>query len=423
MNKLHLILPLRHTQIASGMPLQIMGYAQIDSPQNIEYRFAGGVWQPLQGLSGAVIQTQVFLPNGYGRFEVRFVGDSVSQSIVEDIEVAPTYFERMSSSTLIAAPASGQTWLGRPILLRLASGVWLLLYRQATNHGDDVNAKLHLRFSTDEGNSWTADDQFTDGQHCVGAPFFRHNTTLLAEGTLVQAPNGDILVLTTERAGGGIHQYRSTDQGKTWVDEGRINNDTTLIGGDSCVVGTTIYAVWRYDANSDFLHPHIAQIFTSSDSGRTWTKKSNVQATLDVNEPSISPLDESHFLVIIRNIYSSGTAHQYLSSDTCATWVYSNPGAVLYTLERPKMLSIPEGILLYGRGYNAQGKEQIVLFLSPDGGLTWCKRFVVDGPFVDGAYCDILRRGNGDFYMVSYAGDTNNAHITTYLLRLSGGLH
>jgi hypothetical protein len=414
---LHLTSPQRHARVQSGATVTVAGAIDSSTSVDIEIRFAGGSWTTLaEDVSGSFSANYAPV-DGYGSMDVRFAGDTLPLSSVGNIDVG-VQFDLLDSGTLITHPASGQTWLGRPILYQLASGVWMLLYRQATNHGDDSTAQLHIRFSQNEGVSWTANNTFTDGQPCVGVPFLRHNSTFLAEGTVIQSPNGDLLVHTTERPGAGIHQFRSVDFGKNWADEGRINNDTTLIGGDWCVVAGVIYTIWRYDAGSDFAHPHIAKIFTSADDGDTWVELSTVQANFDINEPSILHLGGANFLSVVRNAYNTGTAHQYVSANTCATWTYSNPGAVLKALHRPKMRTIDEGILLFGRDNEAEAVEGIAVFLSADNGLTWRKRFLVVEGMTDGGYCDVLRRDDDTFYMVSYAGDTNVADLTWFTFEL-----
>jgi hypothetical protein len=319
---------------------------------------------------------------------------------------------RVSYQTLWTGTAPAD-WLGRPVLLD-ADGVWICTYMSIPSHGPDVTAQIFIRFSTDEGATWTAANTFTNGSPVTGFPLNETvGTKALIESTMIKAPNGDLLIHAYERAGGGSSQWRSTDGGATWAHEGIINSDTTLVFSDDAkTVGGTIYAVVRLDPGSDFVHPHYLAIYTSDDDGETWTKLSDVEAVLDCNEAGLLHVGGDVFHVYVKDSLNLNT-YRYVSTDACATWsarqfVTNQVG----WMNKPRCKTLGGFYWLYGRDYRSTTRT--VVYRSTDA-LVWEPRFY---PFPDGfegddnGYCDLLLRDNGDGYLLSYAGSMTVASVT-----------
>ena len=154
--------------------------------------------------------------------------------------------ELLDRSVLIPAETN-RDWVGRGRLLDRGDGTWLYLYVHGNHHGlRDTTKKVHLRFSTDEGKSWTKEDTLPDGSAVKGMPVLPPENVELGEVGLVQCPNGDLLALhrridakDRKRLGEGL--MRSKDGGRSWQSEGIVMGDTAIKQSlDHCVAGKTI---------------------------------------------------------------------------------------------------------------------------------------------------------------------------------------
>lgn len=304
-------------------------------------------------------------------------------------------------------------WAGRPVLVDMGSR-WIAAYRTGETHNAETGARIHVRFTDNEGVTWSAEDKLPDGTAVTGAPFAPQVAgKSLPEPTLILCPNGDLLLHAYERAGGGTSQWRSTDDGATWAYEGVINADTTLVASDDYkVVGSTIYLVARVDPGSDFVHPHYIACYSSVDNGANWVKVADVEAALDCNEAGLLHVSGNVLHVYVKDSSNLAT-YRYISTDLGATW-----SARQYVTDQVRIMNKPKCRTaggyhwLYGR--DVRDTTRTVVYRSADA-LTWEPRFY---PFTagsedeDNGYCDLLPRADGSLYLLSYAGATEAAAVT-----------
>jgi hypothetical protein len=330
-------------------------------------------------------------------------------------------FTRISAKSLWSSTAPAD-WLGRPMLCD-NDGTWIALYRQSIDHGtSDAGVQFHLRFSADEGATWSNVDTLVGGAALTGAPFVNHATnTNQTDGIIMRAPNGDLLVQIYEKPGAaGTYQYRSIDDGATWVDEGRIvaATPTVIIGGqDHAIVGADMYITVMYDPNGDGSHPHTSALYKSSDNGATWTKQGDIDTGIDTSENAIISTGGNNMLVVQKDI-SFAKTYQYTSTDLGATWsARSEIQSQVSILNRPRLKYDGSRLLLTGRDYISATSFFTVVYASTDNGATWGSKFYPDlpGDYQDGGYCDWLKRTDGKYYMLSYAGLTTVADIKEYI--------
>src|SRR5688572_20219186 len=72
--------------------------------------------------------------------------------------------------TLIIPTAPEATWVGRG-RLAVHGRDWLYAYVRGNHHGGtDATKRIHVRFSIDEGRTWTAPDTLPSGQKAMGLP-------------------------------------------------------------------------------------------------------------------------------------------------------------------------------------------------------------------------------------------------------------
>ena len=318
-------------------------------------------------------------------------------------------FTTLSERTLYTG--TGETdWIGRPVLLD-NGGTWIMMYRQGNNHSYDANCLFHLRFSQDYGGTWSEADKFTDGTSCVNAPFA--STDEQTDGILILAPNGDILSQIYEH-GAGTRQWRSTDDGKTWADEGIILTDATLVGGqDYAVIGTEIYITTFTDPASDGEFPFTASLYKSANNGTSWAKVSDIASGLD--ECGIVSTGGNNLLVVARDNNQAKT-FQYTSTDLGANWsAQVDITSLVGVVQRPRLRSVDGGYILYGRHYQGISTMRDVIYFTSNAGTLWKYRHYLSGDiFTDCGYCDVLHVGGYEYYMVSYAGTKTAADLIDF---------
>lgn len=317
-------------------------------------------------------------------------------------------FSFSSKNVALISHAAPNDWVGRPNIVNNGA-TWIMAYREGTAHGTG-GVEINLRFSTDEGATWTADNVFTDANPCVGLPLTGHaGMTDMAESLLFIAPNGDILLHAYERPSSSTYQYRSVDGGFTWTDEGKIDADNGIYAAqDYCTVGTDIYITAIHDPVADFVHPWDLVMFKSTDNGATWVQ-SVIDAVNDCNEAGICNPSGNNLLLVMRG-NANTTGWYYWSTDLGATWTVSHAAlpANIGIIQKPRLRKFLNGIVMVGRDYLTADIQYTVVWYSPDG-LTWTRKFYPDsGWYSDCGYCDLVQRAAGAFYLLSYKGSYPN---------------
>lgn len=339
----------------------------------------------------------------------------------------PTSFELVSGGYLLET--AGGAWYGRPQMLDRGDGVWVLIYRSGVDHGsDDANARFNIIFSDDEGATWTAGNTKLGGGAVSGAPFGFHSgdgSANVTDAILVRCPNDDLLVLNAERsiAGGeftGTYQWRSTDGGESWTDEGAILTVNDLLGGgQAVVVGSTIYvAAWSTVAQS-LNQPFYSRLWKSTDNGETWSHVSDMSDTDDdTNECSIAYLGGTTLLSILRT--EDTRTLKAISTDMGATWgALTDLNSQLAIIHRPMLYTFadePGRVYLTGRKY-VLNNELTVLHYSDDGGATWSEYFTPEPSVAqDSSYTTFMKRSDNKYVLVTYRGTETAASLVQYVI-------
>lgn len=311
---------------------------------------------------------------------------------------------KLLSSTLLFSGSGVTDWVGRPHLA-VNGNTWVLAYRVGATHSAGADDRIHLRFSRDEGATWTNEDVFTDSEPCVGTPFAAHDSDGTAEGMVIPCPNGNLLMHVREEPDNGGWQYRSIDGGKTWTDEGQLN--ISACAQQYTVVGTDIYVTTWGSVYSDF--------YKSTNNGTSWSKVSRISA--QSKEAGIVHLGGNTILAVMRD--GLDTAHTWTrtSTDLGTTWgaevdIFSQVGAI----HKPMLKKIGNRVYLSGRLFVNATIQYTVMYVSSNGGQTWV------GPahtpqFADTGYSDFLERTNGNIYLLSYGGSGADASIYQYIFK------
>lgn len=307
-------------------------------------------------------------------------------------------------------------WFGRSSLVANGS-TWVHVYRTGLTHGYDLTSRLHIRFSTDEGATWTAEDTFTDAGAVTGFPIAPHLTNGVAEGQMVVAPNGDLLIVALEIDAGGLngsYVFRSTDAGKTWTDQGEINADNDLGAAmEFSVIGSEIYmAGWKQ------VTTHKSVLYKSADNGATWALVADVTSfAQDTDEWSFVRTSGNNMVGLLRD-HPLAKTYKAVSGDLGLNWTVTDVTDIFGVITRPRLKifpSQPNRIYLLSTDVIEGVSGFTCTRYSDDGGATWTPRFGLDVVLhTDWGYGDVLRLADGSFYAFADFGTTSVCSIYEY---------
>lgn len=333
---------------------------------------------------------------------------------------------KISERQIVATSSSGD-WIGRPSLLKDGS-TWIMVYRAAASHSYDINCRVHIRFSTDEGATWSAEDKFSDGLSVIGAPFAGDNNNDCDIPSLVKAPNGNLLLLTGEREQVYTHtsssQWCSNDGGKTWIDEGIVCN-TTAINCEVISIGANMYAVGYAEDPTRPGGGVKDQLWKSTDFGMSWSLICDITQWIpdsaNVDECSICNPSGNTLVVMMRSRGAVQKTYARISPDMGVTWGnVLDLTAQLRVVQRPRLQvfsSEPGRIYASGRDMIADAEHTIVTY-SDDGGYTWVAPLMLeDVAQIDCGYSHFLKRADGNLYVVSYRGTYGVATLYEYVVQ------
>lgn len=277
-----------------------------------------------------------------------------------------------------------------------------------------------IRFSSDEGLSWTAENTTLASEAVVGLP--NQSTYDYVQTLPIKAPNGDILLHCPSNNGAtrnGTTQFRSADGGTTWTSEGKIQSDNTVLGAcDHCVSGSDIYASVFVDPGGDSVSPYTPKLLKSTDNGATWSTVSTMVVN-GFNECSIDILPNGDMLSIMRS--DDGlTTKKVVSSDNGATWGSAiDITSWLGKLQKPMTKRIGNDVFLFGRRMigafsggadSLYGRQITEIYKTSDSGATWGGPWMYNDQWRWGCgYADFLPRSNGDLYFLDYIATSDSA--------------
>jgi hypothetical protein len=367
--------------------------------------------------------------------------------------------------TIESAP---DRWFGRPSLAVRDDGTWVMVYREAPGHPPSRHSAMHVRFSADAGETWTARNVTLDGARVEGFPHTHSEAKGNVQLGSVTDYDDDLLVHVNENSEPfetweGCRQLRSSDGGRSWVDEGLVDPDgiepeAVLLGQDDAVdpeTGALYEGVNERRAGRPAENPPAegytdrrSGLIRTRDGGHSWEYVNNVTDYGDkTGELGITFVD-GDLLALLRVVDDSGT-YSRRSPDRGESWgelrtvdslgvfqkgrLYT-PDDIgcdahderwVYTVGREVLDFSPD----YDRGderRHVKGSQHTAIAASPDGGETWFEPVQLDehawpAPFGDCGYCDLLTRPDGDHYVATYSGPsfTRAADLMGYFLHES----
>lgn len=289
----------------------------------------------------------------------------------------------------------------------LKDGRILFVYSKFTGGGgDDDDAVLAARYSRDGGKTWTTEDRIiveNEGGLNVMSPSFLR----LADGRIA------LFYLRKQSLSDcRVYLRYSSDEGQRWtapalcIDELGyfvLNNDRAV----QLKSGRILLPVALHrGADGKYASRGTAMTYASDDSGKTWRRSQTVleappATKAGLQEPGVVELRDGRLLMWIR----TQMGHQWVSwsTDQGENWSAPYPSGIVSPLSPASMKRIPKtGDLVMVWNDQPSGKRTpLTIAVSRDDGRTWIHRTnLLDDP--DGFYCYTAIHFQGDEILLSF---------------------
>ena len=358
----------------------------------------------------------------------------------DDFTESSFWFENIEEASLWSG-TSPSDWLGRPSTVNYTNdNVWIVTYVQGEIRGSVGTTVLHIRFSTDEGATWTNADTYTDGSAVGGFPIDGHDSYGVGEALLIPAPNGDLILHNSETNDflfeaadmNGVWQFRSIDGGGNWTDEGQVFPVSTLNVVDHAIVDSDMYITTEYDPEGDYTPPTNAKLYKSVNNGTNWTFVSNITEMTDCppcqswTEAGIEYCGNNTFLAYIRADWTYSKTMQRLSTDLGATWgaleeITDEVGIIKGRGQLFKLPGESERIYITSRTYTGSN-EDVSIWYTENNGTTWSSEFKINvNPASTTDYVSVFKQSNGTYYALYGYGTNEDSDIWRATYNSSNG--
>lgn len=294
------------------------------------------VWVKVPSLSGTANTTLYFwYGNQTAAAEARnatYGGEAVWVKSAYDMKSEQTGMDRSairahaSTGTVQTAPNTvfirdTTAYAAFPSLIRLASGRLICTFREASEHGVNIDGNVYVHSSEDDGRTWASLSSVTNASYDLRDP------------NLMQRANGDIWLVYTKTNSGDtartVQYVISDDDGETWGSELTASSGRTkaISRGKPIVRTNGDICVPCYEYNGTNFKPFIA-IYN----GSTWTEYDVVGSFGAYNEWSVVESTTANDLIgFFREEGGDGINRGYFT-DSTHTWgslsvVYSIGGA------------------------------------------------------------------------------------------------
>lgn len=371
------------------------------------------------------------------------------------LDAPPSSLSVTVDATSTVSSGGTDDWHGRAsIKRRPTDGALVLCYRTASAHSVNDGA-LHIRFSDDNGHTWTSEDTTLDGGAVSGFPM---NPDELSSGEdagepwLYVAPNGDLLLhmwrVDYGTSLGGTYQARSTDDGHTWsAATGPVQfdglteaqNGKTFATDDDFVHDRTIYAGARVYQDADG-HPASMVLVTSDDDGTSWARRSTIVSSTELDnmgaqEVGLEYVGNDTIVAMIRD-NEEVASYRRVSTDMGETWgtlddVTSQVDIAsrqrVYTRAHLQGLSgwwKDPVLVMVGFVHQTSGSSmprRSCVWVSRDRGATWDGPHYIAAQTEDAGYGDMFYdETSGQWVVVTYQGTSDAADLNQYRLTIDG---
>ena len=351
------------------------------------------------------------------------------------LTLSPACAESVSQqSNLLLIPSESNPRNSEGDFIQLKDGRILFIYSHFTSGaGDDADAYLTSRYSDDQGETWSAEDEVVV-PHVAGQNVMSVSLLRLQDGSIA------LLYLQKLAPDSCMPQWRvSTDEARTWSEPMDciteptgyyvVNNDRLVqLKGGRLVIPAARHLLkgeTKFDRGK-------ALCILSDDGGKSWrVSKSLLEAAPEIasglQEPLILELKDGRLLMLCRT--SAGMQYRSLSEDGGDTWSPVVPTRLLSPTSPATVERIPgrDDLLLIWNdhtGISVDFKEKrtpLRAALSQDDGKTWhVVKTLEDNPA--GWYCYTTMDIVEDYVLLGYCagirGKDENGLQTTRVTRL-----
>lgn len=373
-----------------------------------------------------------------------------------------TYFRigmlaRQGASTLIADSSTIE--YSQASIKRLSSGVLVLSYAgwNTANTPLPKGMVLHIRFSQNNGTTWTAEDKYLDGSSVTNFPATPGTLSAnqgAGEPWLYLAPNGDLLIHMWKADyaadNHGSWQMRSTDGGKTWssatqitflnLPPGDTHQDWIYSTDDDFVYNGVIYAGARILEANDSSGPSIERnvFIKSTDNGTTWEYVSDLSSFSSAGgfgtiEVGLEYLGNNKIVAVLRPQKGLTTGWITTSTDMGLTWpALTEITTMTLGTGRPRIYTVSHlrgkenwwndpRLVMNGFVTTTGEVRRNCLWISYDQGVTWTYPLWVDVSGGQG-YGDMFYDPDNDefVYISTFVNGSSRKNIKQFRAQLNG---
>jgi hypothetical protein len=288
--------------------------------------------------------------------------------------------------------------------------------------------EMHIRFGTNYGATWTADDTFTDNAPVSGFPVANAGMAVI-----VHMPNGNLLIIYSD--GPGNKKITSSDGGKTWSAPAAITisgltaeeNDITFAIDQAIVVGSEIYVTCIHNSS-----PQKEFLIKSTDNGATWTYLSQIGG-IDAGEAGITYIGDNTFCAIVRG--TDDALYHSFSTNLGATWtapelIGAATGGRPHLWTRAQLKGEAnwwlDPVLIMCGFINSNGGRSNVLWISENAGGDWSTPYVLEAAIPSGGgyggYGDVIWNPTTSKYIavMHYGSGAAKTDIKQYAVTIDG---
>jgi hypothetical protein len=345
----------------------------------------------------------------------------------------------LEATTGVRESVTEPDWFGRPSVKTLSSGATVMVYYRGTAHSTNQGA-VHICFSDDYGETWTAEDTDLNDDAVAGFPMNPPDADAgedANEPWLVRYDDDTLLLFIWRINWGtslhGTYQSKSVDGGITWTTPtavtitGSRDSNYAFLTNDHFELAGRLYCA--YEDAVDVIRCCVAY---TDDKGANWAHLSVIGA--DTNEAALEYVGNNTVVSILR---ASGSDHTYIARSTNLATSWAAKTELTWRIPpiiRPRIKTRAHlkgeanwwedtHLILWG-GY-MQGVDRVnCVSFSKDSGLTWTIPTVLDSPYFDASYGDILYNPTADTYeYLCYRGTSVNGptQLVQYSLRVDWG--
>ena len=310
--------------------------------------------------------------------------------------------------------------------ITLKDGRILFVYTRFSGgtSSDHAPAQLMARSSSDQGMTWSTEDQLIVD---------KEGDMNVMSVSLLRLQNGNIALFYARKNSldDCTPQMRiSKDEGKSWSDPKPcitdrkgyfvLNNDRVL----QLKSGRLLLPVSLHKTSStEWSHKGQLRCYYSDDHGSSWYAGSLVPTpdSIITQEPGVVELKDGKIMMIIRA--SGGRQYQSLSTDKGLTWSYASPTNIkspISPASLERMSSTGDLLLVWnnngetGPGYFKAKRTPLTIAISQDDGKTWNHQRDIENNR-DAMYCYTAIHQVGGHMLLAYLSklDTEEGYSIT----------